>query len=108
MSSRDRNLATELLGAARIVAGAASWLAPTATWSTLGLANSTDDPGITVLARLFGVRDVVLGAQVLLAVDKPAQRTALADPGWSVPPERTGPRGCRSTRVNSTVRSGMR
>jgi hypothetical protein len=58
----------QALGVGRIVAGGGPWLAPELAWRQSGLSEHTAaDPEAQLLGRLFGSRDVVLGAALLAA-----------------------------------------
>jgi hypothetical protein len=66
------------LGVGRIVAGAGPWLAPELAWRQFGVSGSTAaDPEAQALGRLFGSRDVVLGAALLMAKTPEAKRQIL-------------------------------
>jgi len=54
------------LGVGRIIAGAGAWLAPRTFWERSGLPAAAADPEAVMLGRLFGSRDVVLGAALLM------------------------------------------
>jgi hypothetical protein len=55
---------TTVLPALRIAVGAGAWAFPALTGKVFGF-NSMDNPETVYMGRLFGVRDVVLGAGVL-------------------------------------------
>jgi hypothetical protein len=58
----------QALGVGRIVAGGGPWLAPELAWRQSGVSEQTAaDPEAQLLGRLFGSRDVVLGAALLAA-----------------------------------------
>jgi hypothetical protein len=66
------------LGIGRIVAGAAPWLAPELAWKQFGVSDSTAaDPEAQALGRLFGSRDVVLGAALLMSKSDRGKRNIL-------------------------------
>ena len=55
---------TTVLPALRIVAGVGAWAFPTLTGKVIGL-NLSDNQDAIYMGRLFGARDIVLGAGVL-------------------------------------------
>ncbi len=65
------------LGVGRIIAGGAAWAAPEAAWKQFGLASAAESPEAQVLGRLFGSRDLVLGAALLLAKSPSTRRQIL-------------------------------
>lgn len=67
------------LAVARIALGAASWLAPSTVLTTARLGQSA--PQSALLMRLFGAREVALGAAGLLA---PHHRSSLLKVGLAV------------------------
>lgn len=56
-----------VLGGLRIGVGLKTWLAPRMALRVFGFGGIGADPRVVVLARLFGVRDVALGAAVVVA-----------------------------------------
>jgi hypothetical protein len=56
---------TTVLPALRIVAGVGAWAFPTLTGKVIGLNVSSDNHQAIYMGRLFGARDIVLGAGVL-------------------------------------------
>jgi hypothetical protein len=78
MSSSTVDGLQKALGIGRIVAGAAPWLAPETAWKQFGVSDRTAaDPEAQALGRLFGSRDVVLGAALLAAGTPEAKRRIL-------------------------------
>ena len=81
MSSSSSTMVGRLqqaLGVGRIVAGGAPWLAPELAWRQSGLSERTaTDPEAQLLGRLFGSRDVVLGAALLAAQTPESTRQIL-------------------------------
>jgi hypothetical protein len=66
------------LGIGRIVAGAGPWIAPELAWRQFGVSEATaTDPEAQALGRLFGSRDAVLGAALLMAKSPEAKRQIL-------------------------------
>jgi hypothetical protein len=60
-----------VLALARIVIGALALIAPTATARIFGFPAAHDNGTARVMARLFGIRDVVLGGLSLQFADNP-------------------------------------
>jgi hypothetical protein len=56
---------TTVLPALRIVAGVGAWAFPALTGKVIGLNMSSDNHEAIYMGRLFGARDIVLGAGVL-------------------------------------------
>jgi hypothetical protein len=71
----NRDSATTSLAVLRIAIGALSWLAPTLAARLFGL-DARRNPQTPYLGRLFGIRDVALGAGTLVA-DGDARQTWL-------------------------------
>ncbi len=67
-----------MFGVARMVVGGSTWIAPRASGLTFGLGNIGEDARVALAARLFGSRDLLLGAAVFAADDPEAVRSALA------------------------------
>jgi hypothetical protein len=61
------------MGSIRIGIGATALLAPGRSSRMLGFPPEQDTAGARVMGRLFGVRDVALGAMVLDARDNPGE-----------------------------------
>lgn len=68
--------AATALSSMRGAVGLASWLAPGAVWPAVGLGGMAGSPSAGVVTRLFGVRDLALGAAVRHP-DPAVRRTAL-------------------------------
>jgi hypothetical protein len=76
-NSRTVDTLVRSLGLGRIIAGGAAWAAPSAAWQQFGLADAAANPEAQLLGRLFGSRDVVLGAALLVAKTPAARRQIL-------------------------------
>ena len=61
-------------GAGRVAIGLGLMLAPEKALAILGF--SSADPGVVLISRIAGVRDMVLGVSTLLALDDPARLRA--------------------------------
>lgn len=66
-----------LLGLMRMFVGVFSWIAPRSSARSFGLGDVADDARAALVARLFGGRDLVLGAAVAFARDDASLATAL-------------------------------
>jgi hypothetical protein len=64
MSKSDREKAVNAIAAGRIAVGASAWLTPNLAGRLFGL-DPEGNPQLPYVGRLFGARDVVLGAGVL-------------------------------------------
>jgi hypothetical protein len=64
MSRKQRDTAKDAVAISRIAVGAGTWLAPNLSGRMFGL-DPEGNPQLSYIGRLFGVRDVVLGAGVL-------------------------------------------
>jgi hypothetical protein len=64
MSKTDKEKAVNAIAAGRVGIGAAAWLAPNLSGRLFGL-DPDGNPQASYLGRLFGARDVALGAGVL-------------------------------------------
>src|SRR5438093_11377509 len=64
MGRKQRDKAKDAVAIGRIAVGAGTWLAPNLTGRLFGL-DPEGNPQLPYVGRLFGVRDVVLGAGVL-------------------------------------------
>ena len=64
MGRKQRDKAKDAVAIARIAVGAGTWLAPNLSGRLFGL-DPEGNPQLPYVGRLFGVRDVVLGAGVL-------------------------------------------
>jgi hypothetical protein len=69
MSKKDREKAINAIAIGRIVVGAAAWLAPRQSGRLFGL-DPESNPQTPYIGRLFGARDVALGAGALRAPRK--------------------------------------
>jgi hypothetical protein len=69
MSRSDRERAINAIAAGRIAVGAAAWLAPNLSGRLFGL-DPEANPQASYVGRLFGARDVVLGAGAIRAPRK--------------------------------------
>ena len=65
------------LGIIRMFVGVFTWLAPRFAGRAFGLGDVAHDPRAALVARLFGVRDLVLGGAVAFARDDDALSSAL-------------------------------
>jgi len=65
-------------GLARMTVGGSAWLAPRLSGQLFGLGDVGADSRVALVARLFGSRDLLLGAAVFAAEDPEAVRSALA------------------------------
>lgn len=52
------------IGVGRIIAGLSTWLLPRFAWRVFGLGVMTADGSTGMMTRLFGIRDLILGAAV--------------------------------------------
>lgn len=77
MRGKEKHKAYDAIAAGRIVVGAASYAAPALTGRLFGL-DPEGNPQSPYIARLFGARDVVLGAGVLRASRKQKETWAAA------------------------------
>ena len=66
MSKSEREKAINAVAISRIVVGASAWLAPNLSGRLFGL-DPERNPQASYVGRLFGARDVVLGAGALRA-----------------------------------------
>jgi hypothetical protein len=64
MSKKDKEKAASAIAAARVAVGAGAYLAPNLSGRLFGL-DPDGNPQASYLGRLFGARDVALGAGVL-------------------------------------------
>jgi len=64
MSKKDKEKAATAIAAGRVVVGAAAYLAPNLSGRLFGL-DPDNNPQASYIGRLFGARDVALGAGVL-------------------------------------------
>jgi hypothetical protein len=64
MSRKQREKAKDAVAISRIAVGTGTWLAPNLTGRMFGL-DPEGNPQLSYIGRLFGVRDVALGAGVL-------------------------------------------
>lgn len=64
MSNKDKEKAVSAIAAGRVVVGAAAYLAPNLSGRLFGL-DPEGNPQASYIGRLFGARDVALGAGVL-------------------------------------------
>ena len=64
MSKADKEKAVNAIAAGRVGIGAAAWLAPNLSGRLFGL-DPDGNPQASYLGRLFGARDVALGAGAL-------------------------------------------
>jgi hypothetical protein len=69
MGKKDRAKAFDAIAIGRIAVGAGAWLTPNLTGRLFGL-DPEGNPQSPYIARLFGARDVALGAGVLRAPRK--------------------------------------
>ena len=69
MSKGEREKAINAVAISRIVVGASTWLAPNLSGRLFGL-DPERNPQASYVGRLFGARDVVLGAGALRAQRK--------------------------------------
>jgi hypothetical protein len=65
-------------GISRMAVGGFTWLAPRASGHAFGLGDLGADSRAAVVARLFGARDLMLGAAVVAANEPEALQSALA------------------------------
>ena len=78
MSNSTVTTLQKSLAVGRIVAGGVPWVAPELGWKQFGVSPSTAaNPEAQALGRLFGSRDVVLGAALLAAKSADAKRHIL-------------------------------
>ena len=70
--------ARRVFGVSRMAAGGFTWLAPRASGHTFGLGDIGSDSRAALVARLFGSRDLLLGAAVVAANEPEAVQSALA------------------------------
>ena len=64
MSKKDKEKAATAIAAGRVVVGAAAYLAPNLSGRLFGL-DPDNNPQASYIGRLFGARDVALGAGVI-------------------------------------------
>src|SRR2546423_2760121 len=64
MSRKQRDKAKDAVAIGRVVVGGGAWLAPNLSGRMFGL-DPEGNPQLSYIGRLFGARDVVLGAGVL-------------------------------------------
>jgi hypothetical protein len=64
MSKKDKEKAATAIAAGRVAVGAAAYLAPNLSGRLFGL-DPDNNPQASYIGRLFGARDVALGAGVL-------------------------------------------
>ena len=64
MSKKDKEKAATAIAAGRVVVGAAAYVAPNLSGRLFGL-DPDNNPQASYIGRLFGARDVALGAGVL-------------------------------------------
>jgi hypothetical protein len=64
MSKKDKEKAATAIAAGRVVVGAAAYVAPNLSGRLFGL-DPDSNPQASYIGRLFGARDVALGAGVL-------------------------------------------
>jgi hypothetical protein len=64
MSKKDKEKAAAAIAAGRVAVGAAAYLAPNLSGRLFGL-DPDNNPQASYIGRLFGARDVALGAGVL-------------------------------------------
>ena len=78
MSSSTVATLQKSLAVGRILAGGVPWLAPEFGWRQFGVSPTTAaDPEAQALGRLFGSRDIVLGAALLGASSDDTRRQIL-------------------------------
>jgi hypothetical protein len=63
-TSTQKHRAATVMSVVRMCAGGISWASPTAAWRVFGLGHTVPDASTGMVARLFGIRDFVLGAGV--------------------------------------------
>ena len=63
-TTADKHPAATVMSVGRMFAGGISWLSPRASWRVFGLGSTAPDASTGLIARLFGIRDFVLGAAV--------------------------------------------
>jgi hypothetical protein len=68
----------QIFGATRMAVGGFTWLAPRASGHTFGVGDVAADSRVALVARLFGSRDLLLGAAVVAAKEPEAVQSALA------------------------------
>ena len=71
----------------RALVGILSWVSPTASWKVFSVGTIGTDPGARLITRLFGVRELALGAALHSpepAVRKAALRTGIAIDGIDI------------------------
>jgi hypothetical protein len=73
----DAEGSVKALGALRIAIGLVSWLAPNLAARLFGL-DASGNPQAPYLARLFGVRDLVLGVATIAATGEDRRRWLVA------------------------------
>ena len=78
MDRKQREKATNAIAISRIAVGAGAWLTPNLSGRIFGL-DPEGNPQLPYIGRLFGARDVVLGAGVLRSSKK--QKDAWATAG---------------------------
>ena len=78
MDRKQRDKAKDAVAVARVAVGAGTWLMPNLSGRLFGL-DPEGNPQLPYVGRLFGVRDVVLGAGVLRSPRK--QKDAWATAG---------------------------
>jgi hypothetical protein len=76
-NSRTVDTLVRSLGLGRIIAGGAAWAAPAAAWQQFGLPDAAANAEAQLLGRLFGSRDLVLGAALLVAKTPATRRHIL-------------------------------
>lgn len=64
MSRSSRQSAVDAIAALRVMLGSSAWLAPNLTGRLFGI-DPDDNPQLPYVGRLFGARDVALGAGTL-------------------------------------------
>jgi hypothetical protein len=69
MSKKDKEKAAAAIAAGRVAVGAAAYLAPNLSGRLFGL-DPDNNPQASYIGRLFGARDVALGAGVLRSPKK--------------------------------------
>ena len=80
MSRKQRDKAKDAVAIGRVVVGGGAWLAPNLSGRMFGL-DPEGNPQLSYIGRLFGARDVVLGAGVLRSSRK--QKDAWATAGFA-------------------------
>lgn len=79
ISTSSQNRAATAMSAMRMFAGGISWAAPPLSSRLFGLGKLPTDASVGLVTRLFGVRDLVLGAA--LRHPEPAVRKAVLQAG---------------------------